>query len=176
MSLERFRRFCLDRGYDPEVEIERHARTGVFYCGPDCILVAEAREREWFIFYAAGQGWLPRFMQIAPFRLDQVTWLRDKTKRQAAVDWSRLKQILRSKPMGGRPKAPQQVQQEPPPPIPPVTETRREVMDADREARQGERRRRGHRSTILAGAGGAGRQGTPFVNPMGQRTLLGINA
>lgn len=58
-----------------------------------------------------------------------------------------------------------------PPPVPPVTETRSEITDAQRQTRLDAQRRKGLQSTILAG----GNLGAPSqqVTPFGGKTLLG---
>lgn len=60
-----------------------------------------------------------------------------------------------------------------PPPVPPVTETRSEITDAQRQTKLDAARRKGAQSTILAG----GTLGAPNtqVTPFGGKTLLGGN-
>jgi len=68
--------------------------------------------------------------------------------------------------MGSKPKQPAAV----PDPIPPVTQTSRETLQAERDTQKQAAARKGFKQTIIAG------QGDKFSNvssSFGQRTLLG---
>jgi hypothetical protein len=92
-----------------------HTKNGIFYAGPDCLLMARPVRKDWpdmfhdvrraelfgadawFVWMAIGRGYLKRFFELAPVDLPWVIFDRKDGRRRAVFGFHSLRRRV-----GGR--------------------------------------------------------------------------
>lgn len=70
------RRLYAEKNLDFDRELLEYSRLGYVYASPECLILATASKDTWFIQFAIGKDYLQRFLQVAPFPLEYISWKR----------------------------------------------------------------------------------------------------
>lgn len=88
-AIEKAVEWCCQYGYEFRDEVAFHACHGVAILSKRGVLLAEQKYDTWFIFLAVGESWIGVLESLAPYKLANVEWFRQKTGKYHSYPWEK---------------------------------------------------------------------------------------